>query len=273
MSIAAETFWVSAGIACYGLSTGIAWLNAGTAARARTRWIAGSLALGVLALAVAIALRWWHLGQGPFMTMYEVLLSNLFSLGLIYLVSYWRAPLVRPSAIIALPLLVVLGLWLLTVPADAVPLPPTFENYWLWVHVLNGKIFLGTCLVAVALSGFLLLRRQWPGARWLSSLAEAQQLDTTVWRFMAIAFVFQSLMLLAGAVWAHDAWGRYWAWDPLETWAFVTWLALGLVLHLRVTFRVPPWSGWSMVIGVFVLAFLTFFGVPFISLAPHKGVM
>jgi ABC-type transport system involved in cytochrome c biogenesis permease subunit len=89
---------------------------------------------------------------------------------------------------------------------------------------------------------------------------------------MAFAFVFHSLMLIAGAVWAQDAWGRYWAWDPLETWAFMTWLALGASLHLRLTYRIPPWIGWLLILGVFILAFLTFFGVPFVSLAPHKGL-
>jgi ABC-type transport system involved in cytochrome c biogenesis permease subunit len=80
-------------------------------------------------------------------------------------------------------------------------------------------------------------------------------------------------MLIVGAVWAQDAWGRYWAWDPLETWAFATWLALALVLHARATFRpAPRWHG-AMLIAVFVLAFLTFFGVPFISTAPHKGAV
>jgi hypothetical protein len=59
----------------------------------------------------------------------------------------------------------------------------------------------------------------------------------------------------------------------LETWAFVTWLTLGLGLHARLTFRIPMWAGWMLILAVFVLAFLTFFGVPFSSLGPHKGVM
>ena len=90
---------------------------------------------------------------------------------------------------------------------------------------------------------------------------------------MAVAFIFHSFMLIAGAVWAHDAWGRYWSWDPLETWSLLTWLSLAIVLHLRLTFRLQPALGWLLVTGVFAVAFLTFFGVPFVSMAPHKGAM
>jgi ABC-type transport system involved in cytochrome c biogenesis permease subunit len=90
---------------------------------------------------------------------------------------------------------------------------------------------------------------------------------------MLAALVFHSLMLIAGAVWAQDAWGRFWAWDPLETWAFVTWLALAAAVHARLTWRIGPRSGALLIAAVFVIAFLTFFGVPFVSLAPHKGAV
>jgi ABC-type transport system involved in cytochrome c biogenesis permease subunit len=140
------------------------------------------------------------------------------------------------------------------------------------VHVGVGKIFLGICLAAVGLAAILLLRRL-PGFGTLNRLPDDGVLDALVWRFMSVAFIFHSLMLIAGAVWAQDAWGHFWTWDPLETWAFITWLMLGLSLHVRLTWKIPLWGGWMMVVGVFVLAFLTFFGVPFSSIGPHKGVM
>jgi ABC-type transport system involved in cytochrome c biogenesis permease subunit len=232
--------------------------------------VLAALVLGALLLAFAIAERWMHIGHGPFLTLYEILLSNLFSLGAVYALAFWRVPLARPGAAVALPVLMLLGIWSLNVSRDPVPLPPTYENGWLWVHVTMGKLFLGTALVGVGLAGLLLLRRL------VAPAMEGEQvdaLDGVAWRFMALAFVLHSLMLIAGAVWAQDAWGRYWDWDPLETWAFMTWLALGATLHLRLTYRIAPWAGWCLIIGVFVLAFLTFFGVPFLSLAPHKGAV
>ena len=59
----------------------------------------------------------------------------------------------------------------------------------------------------------------------------AAALDALAWRVMQVALLLESAMLITGALWAQDAWGRWWAWDPLETWAFVTWLALVGALH------------------------------------------
>ena len=232
-----------------------------------------SLLAGTLLFATAIALRWLRTGYGPFLTMFEVLLSNLFSLGLIYTLAFWRVPLVRSGAPLAVSLLLLLGIWALNVSPRVVQLPATYQSAWLWVHVGVGKVFLGTCLVALGLAGTLLVRRLLQPQHPPRAAAVEAMLDAVVWRFMVIAFVFHSLMLIAGAVWAQDAWGRYWAWDSLETWAFITWLAIGVSLHARVTYRLPMWSGWVMVMAVFALAFITFFGVPFSSLGPHRGVL
>ncbi|MDX1698264.1 MAG: cytochrome c biogenesis protein CcsA, partial [Thiohalobacterales bacterium] len=128
------------------------------------------------------------------------------------------------------------------------------------------------CLAATGLAGVLLMRRL-AGGGFLRALQGERELDALVWRLMSVAFVFHSLMLIAGAVWARDAWGHFWTWDPLETWAFITWLVLGMSLHARLAWKIPLWVGWLLVQLVFVLAFLTFFGIPFSSIGPHKGIL
>ena len=133
-------------------------------------------------------------------------------------------------------------------------------------------MFLGLCLTAFGLAGVMLMQ-QISAAAVFNALPAVDIRDDLAWRFMAVAFVFHSLMLIAGAAWAQDAWGRFWAWDSLETWAFITWLVLGLSLHARVTWQLPDWAGWLMIISVFTLALLTFFGVPFSGLGPHKGII
>ena len=269
---ASETPWLWTGVSGYAATALAAWHGALRGIRT-DRIVMGLMLLGVVAFAGAIAARWVRVGYGPFLTMFEILLSNLFSLGLVFLVAYWRVALARSSALVSLPILTVLGIWLVSVSGEPSRLPATYDNPWLWVHVGVGKLFLGTALVAVGLAGLLLMRQaglRLAALHWVPATAD---LDALAWRFMALAFVFDSLMLIAGAVWAQDAWGRYWAWDPLETWAFVTWLALGVSLHARLTYNVPAWLGWVAILGVFALAFLTFFGVPFISLAPHKGIL
>ena len=251
----------------YGWAMLNAWLTR------KQLWIMAGLLVACVASGLSITLRWISSGQGPFLTLYEVLLSNLFSLGLIYTLAYWRMPSIRVSAKVVLPFLVLLGFWLLSTSFALVPLPATFNNYWLWIHILSGKIFLGTCLVGVGIALVLLLNKSALASRFQHDALDQGLLDAQIWRFMVIAFVAHSCMLVAGAVWANDAWGRYWAWDSLETWVFITWLVQGILLHLKVTFALPHWLGWVMVVAVFVLAFMTFFGIPFLSLTPHRGIM
>jgi ABC-type transport system involved in cytochrome c biogenesis permease subunit len=229
--------------------------------------------LALAVLAAGIALRWSRVGHGPFLTMFEVLASSVLSLGLVWRLASLRIPLLRESAPVVLGLLGVMAAWLLLCDTVATVLPATYEMPILWVHVTLGKIFLGLALVATGLAGVLLARGTERGARWFRQMPGDAGLDLLAWRFMLAALVFESLMLVAGAVWAQDAWGRFWAWDPLETWAFLTWLALSGAVHARLSWRLGPRAGACMILAVFALAFLTFFGVPFVSTAPHKGAV
>ncbi|MGB5540448.1 MAG: cytochrome c biogenesis protein CcsA [Gammaproteobacteria bacterium] len=271
VSLSSEMTWILGGIAGYFTGAVAAWRGI-LRQRITDRTVLGAVLVAVILLAVAIALRWMRAGYGPFLTLFEILLSNLFSLGLLYFIILWRVPLARPGALVVLPVFLLLGCWIAAIPSEPSQLPATYDTVLLWVHVGVGKVFLGICLVATGLAGILLLRAT-KVIRPLQSLPDARVLDNLVWRLMSIAFIFHSLMLIAGAVWARDAWGHFWTWDPLETWAFITWLVLAMSLHARLAWRIPLWGGWLMVLLVFVLAFLTFFGVPFSSMGPHKGII
>lgn len=234
------------------------------------------LALLILGLALntaSIALRWERLGHGPYITMFEILLSNIWSLLAIYILAYWRIPAIRPSAAVVMPILFVMMGWLLVTSPYEGHLPATYHTVWLFVHIAFGKLFLGNVLVAVGISGIILLREYRGAASRFEKLPGNSRLEELSFRFMAAGIIFETLMLIAGAIWAQDAWGRYWAWDPLETWSFLTWLSLAFSLHARVTYKLSPRGSALMVMAVFILAFLTFFGVPFISTAPHKGAV
>ena len=233
-----------------------------------------ALMVGGLALhSVSIALRWARLDHGPFVTLFEILSSNIWSLTVIFAITYWRIGELRPAAAVVMPVLFLLMGWLLVASPAAGHLPPTYHTLWLYVHVAVGKIFLGSVLVAVGISGVVLLRSAGFATPRLAALPNDARLGNLALRFMVLGFVFETLMLIAGAIWAQNAWGRYWAWDPLETWAFLTWLTLAFYLHLRVTFELSPRLGAYAIVTVFVLAFLTFFGVPFVSTAPHQGAV
>jgi ABC-type transport system involved in cytochrome c biogenesis permease subunit len=236
----------------------------------RAALILGLLLLGMALQTVALAARWSELGHGPFTTLYEVLASTVWSLSLIYAVAFTAIPRIRPTATLVLPFIVFLAAWMLSSDSSAGHLPPTFSTPLLYLHSVFGKLFLGFLMLAVAVAAVVLARRTVLAGRFADMPGDDRLVELS-YRFAAFAFVSDTLMLVVGAVWAQDAWGRYWAWDPLETWAFLTWLALAFALHLKIWMR-PAALVWVVLVStVFVLAFLTFFGVPFVSESPHKG--
>lgn len=230
------------------------------------------MVIGLALHTTSIALRWERLGHGPFVTMFEILSSNVWSFSLIYTLAYWRMRIARAASPVVLSILFIMMGWLLMANPGVGNLPPTYRTIWLYIHIGFGKVHLGAALIAVGIAGIIILRSLGFTKRF-AGLSDDQSLDHTMVRLMRIALVFQTLMLIAGAIWAQGAWGRYWAWDPLETWAFLSWLMLGIYLHIRAAYRITPLMSSAMVIGIYVLAFLTFFGIPFVSMTPHKGAI
>ena len=280
-NLAAEIPWLWTGLGAYLIATiiamwGVAPRYAGVPlvkTKRHENIVLIFLLLGVLLLAAAIAARWIRIGHGPWISLFELLMSQLWSLGLIFMLLYWRLPGLRPSAVIVLPVMWILGSWVVMLDPSASHFPATYYNSWKWVHVGLGKIFLALLLAGVGLAGVLIMRNWEIGQRWFRSMPSDVIVDRLAWRFMMLALVFDSLMLIAGAVWAQDAWGRYWDWDPLETSAFLTWLFLAIGLHVRLSYRVPTIASGLMIIGIFAMAFATYFGTPYISPAAHKGMV
>lgn len=222
------------------------------------------LALMVFGLALhtaSIAVRWERLGHGPYVTMFEILSSNIWSLMLAFAIVYWRMPTIRATAAVVMPILfIMMGWMLMTNPGDG-NLPSSYHTVWLFIHIGFGKVFLGATLVAVGLAGVILARRTARGLRWFVRLPEDTRLDDLAYRCMALGFIFESLMLVAGAIWAQDAWGRYWAWDPKETWSLVVWATYGGYLYWH---YLHGWRGrrmaWWAIAG-FALAVFGVLGV------------
>lgn len=267
-----ENAATDAGMLLYLLAAAIAVL-----AEARRRPALLGAAIGVLVAALAvhavgIGLRWQRLGHGPYVNQYEILSSNIHTLHTALLFGVLAVRRLRPLLSVALPFLSVMVVWFLAVvPVDS-GFPVTYDTVWLPIHVWLGKIFLG--LMVVAVGGCLVILLRWAlHAKVFPALPSAVIIDEINYRLVLLAFVFDGLMLIAGAVWAQDAWGRFWSWDPLETWSLLTWVGIAGYLHLRVTRRIrPQWSA-MMLMALFALAYFTFFGVPFVSTAAHRGVI
>ena len=269
--MASETIWLYSALGLY-FAAAIVAVAVATARRSAPRWPMAVLVLALGVHSFAILLRWQRLDHGPYVNLFEVLSSNVWSLHVAVLLACLFFRQIRPMLALILPLLQVLVLWLASVAPSDGEAPVTYATVWLAVHVWLGKVFFGCVVVAVGLSLVILLRR-WRNGSAFATMPPNAALNELIYRLILVAFIFESLMLVAGAVWAQDAWGRYWAWDPLETWAFLTWLAVVGFLHLRTTWRPSPAVSSLAVIAIFVIAFSTFFGMPFISTAPHKGAI
>lgn len=252
---------------------GVVAIIAQVMAKKPERWILAFMVVGVLLHTLFIGLRWERIGHLPVGNTFEALSGNVWGMMLAIVLVYWRIKLVRPMAAILMPIIFIVMGWMMLIPAYDSSFPPTYDTIWLFIHIGFIKIFLGSVLAAVGLAGVILLRRTENGLRWFARMPGNQSLDNLAYRFMALGLIFDTLGVIAGAIWAQDAWGRYWSWDPLETWSLLTWLSLAIALHIRVTWKNSPAFGAMVTIGVFVLAFLTFFGVPFVSTAVHKGAI
>ncbi|MCC3773598.1 c-type cytochrome biogenesis protein CcsB [Streptomyces sp. UNOB3_S3] len=144
-----------------------------------------------------------------------------------------------------------LGLAVSVLYTDSDQLVPALHSYWLWIHVSCAIISGAALWVGATSSLFYLFRdsyeaklaagRDADGA-WgnvLSRLPSAATLDKFAYRINATVFPLWTFTIIAGAIWAEAAWGRYWGWDPKEVWSFITWVAYACYLHARAT------AGWK----------------------------
>ncbi|MCB1778959.1 MAG: c-type cytochrome biogenesis protein CcsB [Candidatus Competibacteraceae bacterium] len=145
------------------------------------------------------------------------------------------------------------------------PLIPALQSYWMKIHVPANFIGYGAFALAAMLSVAYLLQN-WAGTRWPDGhlarvLPPLHLLDDVIYKAIALGFAAFTLATILGALWAAEAWGGYWSWDPKETWALIVWLNYAAWLHLRMTkgWRGAPMAWWA-VIGLFVTLF-AFLGV------------
>lgn len=145
------------------------------------------------------------------------------------------------------------------------PLVPALQSYWMKIHVPANFVGYGAFALA-AMVGVAYLLLDWrgrsnPSGLLASRLPSLDQLDDVMYKSIALGFAFFTVATVLGAMWAAEAWGGYWSWDPKETWALIVWLNYAAWLHLRLTkgWRGRPLAWWA-VVGLFVTLF-AFLGV------------
>ncbi len=236
-------------------------------------WIALA---GVIFQGGSIALRWVRTGHGPALGFFEVA-SGLAFLGVVaFLVLCWRQRGLRVVGVALMPItFFIMGATLLVNPA-AQEATGSLASIWLAIHVLFANLAYGCYVGSFVLAVAYLLRDAGKGERWrswLDKLPPQEELDGLTFRFVGAGFVFQGIMIASGAVWANEAWGRYWGWDPMETWSLIAWLIYAVYLHLTITMG---WRGrkaaWVVVIALPVILF-SLLGVPVVYNSIHGAYL
>ena len=238
--------------------------------------------LGIALLFACIVLRGLATSRVPWGNMYEFINLTSFC-GLIAAAVVLRRQQYRALWVFVLvPVLILLtvsGRWLYS---HAAPVMPALQSYWLPIHVSVVSLGSGVFLVAGVASILFLLKMSrfgQPGSdgalnRIVSRLPDAQTLDRIAYRTTIFAFPVFGFGVIFGAIWAEEAWGRYWGWDPKETVSFIAWVVYAAYLHARST---AGWrdkkAAWINVVGFVAMVFNLFFiNLVTVGLHSYAGV-
>ena len=226
--------------------------------------------VGLIPHALSILLRWNRVGHAPYINMYEVMSSDAFISLIFFLLIQWKYKFLRKASfIVFFVIFLAMGLGLISTKED-IPLPPSLKSYWLILHVGFAKLCIASFLIAFSIAILYLYKSSKPETEFSKKLPSLQTLDILIYRFNAIGFAFYTIKIIAGSIWANYAWGRYWGFDPVETWSLITWFAYGMYFHLRLN---KNWTGKRsslLTVIIFTLAILSFFFIPYFLKTLHS---
>ncbi|MBF0119034.1 MAG: cytochrome c biogenesis protein [Desulfobacterales bacterium] len=208
---------------------------------------------------LGIILRWLEsykagIGHAPLSNMYESLIFFAWAVILIYFfINYkYKNQMIGISSSLFAFLAMAYAAMSPNINDRIQPLVPALKSNWLIAHVVT--CFLGYAAFSIAF-----------GISLLYLVKLKKELDELIYETVAFGFIFLSIGIITGAVWANSAWGSYWSWDPKETWSLVTWLIYAALLHARVT---RGWQGkriaYLSIIG-FIAVLFTYFGVNYLQ--------
>ena len=197
------------------------------------------MVLGFLLLTAGVIFRGISANRVPWGNMYEFSITGALAFSGAYLFALKKYKLRWLGLPVSLAVLLTLGTAITLLYRPSAPLVPALKSTWLIIHVSAAIISGGVFLLANSIAGAYLIldRYEQKGVRpiWAQKLPSLEVLDNLSYRLVALVFPLWTFAVIAGAIWAESAWGRYWGWDPKETWAFITWVAYAAYLHARVT--------------------------------------
>ena len=257
----------------YGLSAFLyvaAWIFNKPVPGKIAKWAAMLAVAGNLA---GFLLRWQEsyrlgIGHAPLSNMYESLVFFALTIGIIYLFveQRYKSPIIGAFAA-PIAFLAMAYASLSPGVSDRIqPLIPALKSNWLIAHVITCFFGYAAFAIAFCISIMYLMKQRGADKKTglLSYLPSPGLLDELTHRMVLFGFLFLSIGIITGAVWANSAWGTYWSWDPKETWSLITWFIYATLLHARM---MRGWYGkkiaYLSIIG-FAAVLFTYFGVNYL---------
>ena len=198
--------------------------------------------LGTVLLTASVVLRGLEVHRAPLGNMFEFALTGSMFLMLAYVGWSFRRDLRWLGLFLVTPVLLTLGLAITIWYAEATELMPSLKSYWLVIHVTVATLSIAIFAIGAMLGALYLWQSRLEAegtTSFMNRLPSARQLEKLTHGLHVIGFPLWTFTLIAGAIWARQAWGAYWNWDPKEVWTFVIWVVYAAYLHARVT------SGWK----------------------------
>lgn len=239
--------------------------------------------IALLIQTVGIALRWYEsyelgIGHAPLTNMYESVVFFAWTIVALYLFIEYKfktkviGTFTLPLAFLAMAY----GSLDPNISRTISPLVPALQSNWLIAHVVTCFIGYAAFAVAAALGLMYLIKNKSTTSLEndeqvrFGSLPTLRVLDDIIHKTMVFGFLWLTTGIITGAIWANSAWGRYWSWDPKETWSLITWFVYAITLHARYT---RGWGGtriaWLSIIG-FISVLFTYYGVNFLLSGLHS---
>ncbi len=238
-------------------------------------WALRVSTVGLAFQTASLAVRWVRLGHGPYLGLYEVVQALIFCVVAFFIFVAWRTPRLNAAGIAVMPVALLLTGGAMLASKDGLPITAKLASYWLIVHVAFANLAFGAFALAFGCAVVYVVRERSSSGTWakrFEKLPAQDVLEDLTVRFILVGFLFWGIMIATGAIWANEAWGRYWAWDPIETWSLIVWIIYAVYLHVRFTLK---WSGqrlaWFAIIAM-PAALFALIGIPAVYNTTHAGI-
>ncbi len=230
--------------------------------------------LGLVPHIAALSVRWVRLGHGPYIGYYEVASALTLCTVALFVVAALRNPRLSALGIGIMPVAVLLIGAAMLASKEDFPITASLASYWLFIHVAFANFAFAAFAASFGLAVVYVVRERSDGGPWAKRFERLPQqpvVEDLMTRFVLAGFLLWGIMIVTGAIWAEESWGRYWSWDPIETWSLVVWLIYAAYLHLRYTMR---WSGkrlaWYAIVSM-PIALFCLVGIPTVFNTIHAG--